>query len=374
MNKIKIALITNFATHYRYPLFNLLSQSYGFDLFFFDDPEKTKEDIQHLKIYTNEFLSCYLKTTEILKIILNRKYDAIIKCTNNKWSFIGSFLVAKLIRAKFIVWHSIWYYPETLQYKLFSWLLLKILRDYSDAIVVYGKHGKRFLVEKGINPERIFNAWQTVENKLYGKKIKRAELERIRAKFNISNKRKVILYVGRLVVEKGIFYLLKGLNMLDKTKFIFVVVGDGSLRDQINNHCEKNQIDFRMVGVIPYHKLPVFYKLANLLVLPSITTKTFKEPWGLVVNEAFNQSCPVIVTDAVGAGVGGLVKDGVNGFVVLEKDSKALAEVIDKILNDNSLRERLSKKAKEEIKLWTYERQAKGFLDAVRFCNKEDKG
>ena len=63
-------------------------------------------------------------------------------------------------------------------------------------------------------------------------------------------------------------------------------------------------------------ELPALYAAADVLVLPSIRTRTFTEPWGLVTNEAMHQGTPVIATDAVGAVAGGLVRDGRNGLVV----------------------------------------------------------
>jgi glycosyltransferase involved in cell wall biosynthesis len=364
---MKIALITNLCTHYRYKLFKLLSEKYNFDFYFFDNKEKTKEDIAHLTVYKDDTKFNYIPTRKILQKLLKNKYDVIIKCTNNKWSFLGSFIIAKLTRAKFIVWHSIWYYPDTLQYKLFSWLLIKILKDWTDAIVVYGEHGKKFLVEKGINPEKIFIAWQTVDNELYGRKVHDEETEKLKKDLNIYGK-KVIIYVGRLVKLKGLEYLLQALKSINRKDFVFLMVGDGNLRSYIENFCLENRIDYRITGLIPFSKLPPYYKIADVLVLPSITTKTFKEPWGLVINEAFNQGCPVVVTDAVGAGVGGLVKDKVNGLVVPEKNEGKLAEAIEKILFDDELKENFSKNALEEIKKWTYERQAGGFLEAVNYA------
>ena len=41
-----------------------------------------------------------------------------------------------------------------------------------------------------------------------------------------------------------------------------------------------------------------------------MTTRETNEPWGLVVNEAMHAGLPVVATDAVGAAVGGLVRDG----------------------------------------------------------------
>ena len=54
----------------------------------------------------------------------------------------------------------------------------------------------------------------------------------------------------------------------------------------------------------------------------------FREPWGLVVNEAMNQALPVIATDAVGAAAGGLVRDERTGLVVPAGDADALAAAL----------------------------------------------
>ena len=76
------------------------------------------------------------------------------------------------------------------------------------------------------------------------------------------------------------------------------------------------------------------YAACDVLVVPSIRTRTFREPWGLVVNEAMNRGLPVIASDAVGAAAGGLVRDGVNGLVVPAGDSAALAAAIRRLAGD----------------------------------------
>ncbi|MFX0133941.1 MAG: glycosyltransferase family 4 protein [Candidatus Hodarchaeota archaeon] len=363
---MKTAFITNLCTHYRYKIFKMLGNKHDYDFYFFDSEGKTKEDIKHLNVIKEGKRFHYLSIKKILINIIKKKYDVIIKCTNNKWAFLGSFIAAKLIKARFIVWHTIWYYPKTIQYRLFSQLLLYILKKHTDAIVVYGKHGKNFLIKKGINPAKIFIAWQTVDNELFGRDIDDEEITFIRNKYEISESKKVILYVGRFEKIKGIEYLLEALDMLDKREFVLLLIGDGSLSGQIRNYCEKNGIDYRITGLMPHYELPPYYKMADVFVLPSITTKKLKETWGLVVNEAFNQRCPAVVTDAVGAGVGGLLIDGVNGFVIKEKDANALADSLRKVISDTQLRNKLSRNAREDIKKWTYERQAEGFLNAVK--------
>src|SRR5262249_9917015 len=79
---------------------------------------------------------------------------------------------------------------------------------------------------------------------------------------------------------------------------------------------------------------------ADVLVVPSIPPRTFREPWGLVVNEAMNRGLPVIASDAVGAAAGGLVRDGRNGLVVPAGDPGALAGAIGRLAADADLRAR----------------------------------
>ncbi len=80
------------------------------------------------------------------------------------------------------------------------------------------------------------------------------------------------------------------------------------------------------------------YAASDVLVLPSIPTRAFREPWGLVVNEAMNRGLPVIATDAVGAAAGGLVRDGHNGLVVGAGDRAALADALGRLAGDIRLR------------------------------------
>ncbi|HEY1015220.1 MAG TPA: glycosyltransferase, partial [Herpetosiphonaceae bacterium] len=121
----------------------------------------------------------------------------------------------------------------------------------------------------------------------------------------------------------------------------------------------------RFAGYVPASQLRPFYALADLFVLPAITTAASKETWGLVVNEAFNQGVPVIGTDAVGAAAGGLLLHGVNGLVVPERDSEALALALAGLLERPAQRRALGAAARATIGGWTNERMADGFLQAV---------
>lgn len=370
---MKIAFIIDFCPHYRYKLYFMLAKKYGFHFYFFRKDQKEK--VKRVKVHREGPGFRYYPLLRVFGCLVENRYDIIIKCINNKISLLLSLLIAKCIKAKFIVWHSVWYYSPAFKYRILLRFLLKVLRDYTDAILVEGEHGKDFLVKEGINKEKIFIAWQTADNELYGREVPNEEIENIKINTGIRAS-KVILYVGRFERYKGIKYFLQALGMIrSKDNLTVFFVGDGPLKSRIEQSCRNFGLQVVFTGLLRCSSLPPYYKLATVTVLPSVTTPNyevwgFKEPWGLVANEAFNQGCPVVVTDTVGAAAGGLVKDNVNGLIVPERDSEALAEAISSIINNHKLRDELSRNAREEIKSWTYERQAKGVLDAVRYvCN-----
>jgi glycosyltransferase involved in cell wall biosynthesis len=118
-------------------------------------------------------------------------------------------------------------------------------------------------------------------------------------------------------------------------------------------------------GRLEREQLPVVYAAADIVVVPSIETPRFLEPWGLVCNEAMSQACPVIATTAVGAAAGGLVRDGETGLVVHAGSAPALARAIERLLDDAALRHRLGSNARDAVAEYSYERAADAFAQAL---------
>jgi glycosyltransferase involved in cell wall biosynthesis len=107
------------------------------------------------------------------------------------------------------------------------------------------------------------------------------------------------------------------------------------------------------------------YAAADVLVVPSVPTRTFLEPWGLVVNEAMNRGLAVIATDAVGAAAGGLVRDGENGLVVPARDSAKLASALARLGADAPLRARLGRQGALDVAAYSHAAWAEGFSHAL---------
>ena len=114
----------------------------------------------------------------------------------------------------------------------------------------------------------------------------------------------------------------------------------------------------RFIGALSAAELRNFYALADVVVLPSIPTRNFLEPWGLVINEAMNQRVAVITSDAVGAAAGGLVRDLETGLVTMAGDSVALSRALVRLQSDSELRSRIAARAADEVTNYSPERWA----------------
>jgi glycosyltransferase involved in cell wall biosynthesis len=167
------------------------------------------------------------------------------------------------------------------------------------------------------------------------------------------------LYAGRLVAEKGVEVLLEAWPTIS-SDLTLVVVGDGPLAHAVGAGPRT-----RLLGPLPRTELPVAYAAAEFALLPSVPTRRFLEPWGLVCNEAMHQGRPVIASAAVGAVAGGLVRDEQTGLVVPPGDPRALAGAIDRLASDPTLRGRLGGAARAEVTAYNYDAMVSAFDRAL---------
>ena len=170
------------------------------------------------------------------------------------------------------------------------------------------------------------------------------------------------MFTGRLHREKGLSALLDAWQgaSLETESATLVLVGPGPERARAGATRTT-----RFEGPATPVEVRNFYGGADVVVVPSIRTRTFREPWGLVVNEAMNQGLPVIATDAVGAVAGGLVRHERNGLVVPAGDAGALAGAIRRLHDDPDLRARLGAQGREDVRAYTADAWAEGIGSAL---------
>jgi glycosyltransferase involved in cell wall biosynthesis len=277
------------------------------------------------------------------------RYRAVVAGTAGRTALPAAWLGARRARVPFILWSALWAELRTPAHTLARPLMAAIYRD-ADAVVAYGPHVAHFARRHGAR--RVEIAPQAVDNAFWSAP---ADAPRRPAPFTC-------LFVGRPVREKGVPELLMAwrLTTLTPPDAALVLAGDG------HDRAATATDGVEVVGALSPVNLRNFYAGADVVAIPSIPSPRFVEPWGLVANEAMNQRCAVIATDAVGAAAGGLVRHEHTGLVVPAGDAAALEEAIRRLHDDPPLRERLGAAGAEAVKAYTYEAWADGFAAALR--------
>ena len=169
---------------------------------------------------------------------------------------------------------------------------------------------------------------------------------------------KIVLFVGRLTQYKGVPYLLEAMKEVSGR---LLIIGKGELERQLRNQVARNnlltKVDF--LGELEERKLLPFFHACDLLVLPSITRN---EAFGLVQLEAMACGKPVVST-RLETGVQYVNQDGKTGLIVPPRDSKGLADAINRLLEDGDLRTRMGIEGRRRVEReFTKEKMARRTL------------
>ncbi len=138
--------------------------------------------------------------------------------------------------------------------------------------------------------------------------------------------KKIILFVGRFEAVKCPDVLIKVYEKIGLSGCCLVLVGDGSLKDQLKEYIKLHNLDSSVLlpGKLSGELLYAWYRIAHVLVLPSKF-----EPFGAVVNEALVAGCQVLVSDMVGANS---LVDNKNGIIFESENEHDLTKNLKFIL------------------------------------------
>jgi glycosyltransferase involved in cell wall biosynthesis len=154
------------------------------------------------------------------------------------------------------------------------------------------------------------------------------------------SKHKQILFVGRLIKEKGIYVLLEALSQLKKyhSDIQLHIIGEGNEKMHIQEKIKQLGLVKNIIfhGQILHSELPHYFSMVDIFVLPS-----FSEGFGLVLTEAMACRCITVCSNI--KIFKNLIDDEINGFIIKKNTPTELATTILKIFN-------LSEIQKENVK------------------------
>jgi glycosyltransferase involved in cell wall biosynthesis len=174
----------------------------------------------------------------------------------------------------------------------------------------YGIRSKEYVASYGIDPQKIYDGCQAAAL------AHDYDAAAIRAYYDgfsygaASSSR--FLYVGRLAKEKGLYDLLDAFCRVhgQNPEATLYLAGSGLIEEDLRQRTRALRIESAVtfLGTKTPQEIGGLLMSSTAMILPS-----YREPWGLVVNEALSFGCPVVVSDVCGC-VPELVRDGVTGY------------------------------------------------------------
>ena len=345
-------LVTGTVAPYRVEPFRLLAERERVEVLAWADPGPPVEGLPVRRVTQRQ----------VARLAGSGRYRAVIGGLGGRVALPGAYLGARVARVPFVLWASLWGHPRSAAHAL-SYLPTRLLYRRADAVATYGPHVSRYVTARRGGRGCVVEAPQAVDPERFAAPVSDAARRGARKRAGAAEAGFLLLFVGRLEREKGVEVLLEAWRRAGLgAGAALALAGSGPLGPSVARAAGGG---VRTLGPVAEEDLPALYAAADALVLPSIPTATFLEPWGLVVNEAMHQATPIIASDAVGAVAGGLVEDGRNGLVVPSADPSALAARIRALVADAPLRSRLGLSAARDVAPYTPEAWAEGMSRAL---------
>ncbi len=181
---------------------------------------------------------------------------------------------------------------------------------------------------------------------------------------------KLVLYVGRLVYEKGVHLLVDAFpKVLSSVNARLVIVGEGYLKERISRRASELGIEHKvyLTGFLSSQELRWLYTVADVLVMPSLY-----EPFGIVALEASAAGAPIVSTCAGGIGE---ILTHMQSCVKVFPDPDSIAWGILRVLTDDALAEALRRNARENVeKNYSWSRISEQTLEVYQRVYHEYRG
>jgi glycosyltransferase involved in cell wall biosynthesis len=202
------------------------------------------------------------------------------------------------------------------------------------------------------------------------REYEKASLTHFRRRFALPEE-KIVLFVGRLVYEKGVHVLIQSVpKVLENVNAKFIIVGDGymknSLLEMVRNMGLAQKVFF--TGFLDDETLKKLQRCADVTVVPSLY-----EPFGIVAIEAMAAKSPVVVSEV--GGLAEIVEHDVTGVKVYPNDPNSLTWGITRVLLNEAYATRLKENAyKKAVEVFNWEKISqstkKGYEKVLEECSK----
>lgn len=207
----------------------------------------------------------------------------------------------------------------------------------ADAVLVNSAWSKQALVQQGVDAAKVKIVPQAYEGPdPVGREPRNRDMP-----FNV-------LWLGQVILRKGIPYLFEAARLLQGENIRFSVVGWLGIAETAARSAPPN---VHLMGSVPRSETENWYRSADVFALP-----TLSDGFATTQLEAMAYGVPVITTSRCGE----VVTDGVDGLVIPPMDANALADAILKLYQDRDQLAAMSAAATQTVGRFTLDRYAAG--------------
>ncbi|MDX1532553.1 MAG: glycosyltransferase family 4 protein [Rhodothermales bacterium] len=234
-----------------------------------------------------------------------------------------------------------------------------------DAALVGGTRHRAYLEKLGFDPALIFTGYNAVDNAFFRRHAEEARRhpERVRHLPGLEAGGPYFLASNRFLAIKNLDGLLRAYHAYRQrveAPWRLLLLGDGPDRPRLEAIIERERIEgVVLCGFRQIEELPAYYAHAGVFVHPS-----FKDTWGLVVNEAMATGLPVLVSDGSDCAPD-LVIEGETGYRFAPEDTGRLTDLMVRLASDAAERQALGQRGQALIEAYAPEAFAHGLWQAV---------
>ena len=204
------------------------------------------------------------------------------------------------------------------------------------------------------------------KEKIFGKKLKIQVIPNAlpefdkRQQINVEQQNKII-YVGRFAWEKDPEILIRAMDFVAKKNpnWVLVMAGTGPLLNPMKALVKELNLDSNVVFLGNVNQVATLYQSAKILVLPSVV-----EGFPNTLIEAMSFGLPCICFNDIP--YEDIITQQIDGYVVFERSAELLANAINKIIEDNTLRETIGKNAQTTVQRFSKEKIAQKLLEFMK--------